>query len=692
MPTFDDAVAPEGFAPQAWQSTAYAHERRGEAVAWSRDLERVLALPRREPMRAGTPEAAAAVELEMAKYSLHGSPASVPPLAARTCRCREIDPARFRDSEGREVDGCIHTLSWEQAWMLREAAMCQGLLASAPAGLGKTLVWLLVLLAMRDARSGVLVIPAQLVDQIERDYQLVAEHFRVPGVVIHQTEKRAWRRSPRVRPPGHPGAGQPEPMLHVIGVTRLSDNARDWLRDLQPDVVIVDEADLLKDPSSTRTIRLGAYFQEQGPRVKFACGTGSLFDCSLTEVWHLSLLALRQHSPFPLSREVTDEWDRAIGASIRWPTPVGELVQFAAPGESARQGFARRMRETLGVVVIGGRQVITASDGREVSLTIRERPAPALPPIVEEALAKARNFVRPDSVDPDDEYGVDEVLTDALEQARCVREIATGMFYKVVFPPLNSQRRPDPRGTPQKKADVERWLTRRRDYNSAVRQQMVRGVHRLDSPALCEAAARRALGLEPALDASGLPLPTWECPEYLPWLEVRDLVVPDSQAVRLHPFLVDDAAAWAAEGPRGIVWYSMVEFAEWARERHGVPVFEGGKKNAAALMREDGRRSVFASLKSHGRGRDRLQFSFHRGLVINTMANSRGYGQLLARQHRRRQQHDVVMDVYAHTPELMGSLQQALRRSSFVETMTLEQTKLLHSWTGEVHGLDDEEF
>lgn len=116
-----DIIADPMSKPFGWQTAAPDESDffgRGDPVADSADLQRILALPRRTPFDLLSPETKAAiVELEMQK---HGRPNA-------SCRCKQIDPRK----------SCLKTLLPIQAWALREISIAQGLLASIPVGSGK---------------------------------------------------------------------------------------------------------------------------------------------------------------------------------------------------------------------------------------------------------------------------------------------------------------------------------------------------------------------------------------------------------------------------------------------------------------------------------------------------------------------------------------------------------------------------
>jgi len=162
-----------------------------------------------------------------------------------------------------------------------------------------------------------------------------------------------------------------------------------------------------------------------------------------------------------------------------------------------------------------------------VQIEVIERAPPAIPDIIEEALALVRGGERPDSL-----VGnlYNDCFDDPKEQVRCAREVATGMFYRAVFP-----RREPPNV-------IERWYEVRRAYNAEVRRQILKGERFLDSPKLCADAAG---------DTTARFLRCRACRSGAGALEgvVRGprTVHPQKAAARLHDYLVRDAIAWARE-------------------------------------------------------------------------------------------------------------------------------------------------
>lgn len=653
----NELVALPGFRPKDFQSEAPPGLfDRGLPVADSADLQRILKLPRRAPLDVDNPESPevhAYIEYAMQKY---GRP-------NLSCNCASID--RFRS--------CITRLLPVQAWALQEMTLAGGLLGSIPVGAGKTIIGILAPLAL-GVRCALLLIPPSLVEQIIIDYKMLIEHFRVPAITVHAGDDRR----PALR---NTENCDPDVMLHVLPYSRLQQpEASDWLEGLQPEAIIADECDALKDLNSARSRRVLRYFSGQDlktpeERVKRAktrfCGwTGSITDHSICEYSTLAAYALKLRSPVPINPNDAKDWGRCLDA-VPNPCPPGALLQLCEPGESVREAFRRRLRDTLGFIVTTSSNVVVHGGTASVDISVKECVVNHIPDIIHEALKAVREFRRPDTLAGSLD---DEELVDALAQAKTAQEVATGMFYRWIFP----------RGEPVDL--IKEWFAARKLWNKEVRTKLMEGEVYLDSPKLCENAAKRAWG-----DMEKDPKrPEWKALNWPRWREVKELVRPATEAVRLHPFLAEDAARWGMQN-RGIIWYGMVEFAQWIHELSGLPV-HGGGPNAGKRLREevDGSRSIIASIKSHGRGRDGLQHFFHEQLVANTPASARQWQQLLGRLHRRGQkEEEVITHVYLHTPELKKAFAQAIRRGEYVEDTFGERQKLLEGFGISVRDLED---
>ncbi len=658
MIKISDLYAEPGRAPVAFQVPAPSHAYgTGSAckppVKNSPDLRRVLALPRRKAVELESPRAHALVRMMTERFA---RPRTTP------CRC-----ALPREEGGFERD-CIMTLNVTQAWALYELGMAQGLLGPIGVGHGKTFLDLLAILALMppdepDPRSyeAVLLVPPGLVDQLITEYFLVGEHFMIPSLTVHGRDE-------------YHDAGPRAPVLHVLPYSRLQrPEATVLLKRIRPRAIIADEAHCLRNRDAVRTHRVLTYFRDF-PETKFAGWTGSITDSSIADYAHLSALALRYSSPLPLDKEIVKEWASALDPKSDWPADPGALLdglietECQAPGEHVHAGFHRRLVETEGVVATK-----TAAVAAELKVTVRKAP-----PVPDE-LEQMMEIVREEMRRPDGE----ELLT-PLDVARCARELACGFYYRWIYP----------EGEPEDLIDT--WFAARKAYRCEVRDMLdpERRREHMDSPFLLQLAAMRAWGDLPVggvveidevdedtgevtkrtIDTTHLP--TWRSRFWPKWRDVKDLVKPQTEAVRVDEYLARDAAEWGLEN-KGVIWYDKTAFGIWVAELSGLPMHGGGPGCGPRIAAERGDRSIIASVKSHGTGRDGLQRIFHTQLVANPPSSATTWEQLLGRLHRIGQLAPTVYaEFYCHTDELASSYHQARSRAAYVQNTIGADQKL----------------
>lgn len=601
-----------------------------DPVRGSPDLDRVLALARRPPVDLASPRAEALVEIMTERLRRSDRPPGAP------CGCAAL---------GRR---CIDRLLPAQAWALWEAPLgggggggagAGGLLAPIGVGHGKTGLDVMVATVIPNCKLAALLVPPGLVEQFVAEYLAWSEHFAVPSLVVSGTNGVADR--------GWIHAGRP--VLHLISYARFSRaEATDLLDRLAPDLVIADEAHALRHRSAARTARVLRYFASR-PETRLCAWSGTVTSRSIRDFAHLAAFALGEGSPLPLDPDEVDRWAAAVDPS-EWPAPPGALRRLTAPGEGAREALRRRQVETAAFVS-------TTSSVAGASIVLRERRAPPVPTDVRKKIADLRaSWTRPDG----------EEFVEALAVARCARELACGFFYRWRFPG-----KPDPR-------DVEAWFAARKAWHRELREVLRDARPHMDSPLLCAKAAIRAYA-DPEYSGD---LPTWRAASWPAWRDLRDTVAHETEAVWVDRWLARDAAEWAA-GTRGIVWYEHDAFGRAVAEEgeaRGVdlPVHGGGEGAEEAIRAVDGTRSIVASIRSHGVGRDGLQLLFAEQLVANPPASGDAWEQLLGRLHRQGQAADeVVAHVYRHTVEMAEAIDRAVETAKYIEGITGNRQKLL---------------
>jgi hypothetical protein len=573
----------------------------------SYDLDRILSLDRRAPVQLDGDRGAALVELITDRYRK---------TRTTPCACKH---------------GCVDRLKPAQAWALYEAPISGGLLAPIGVGHGKTILDLLMPLAMR-AKLAVLLLPPNLVAQLVNEYQRLREHFHVPSLITD----------------GWSNVVSGAPILHVVPFSRFSRaGSTTLLESYMPDLIIVDEAHKLKDRNTATTSRVLRYLA-QFPDTRLCCWSGTLTSKSIKDYSHLAAFALKEGSPLPLDPATVDEWS-AVLDPCDLPAKPGPLSALCEPYETIQNAYYRRLVDTRGVIA-------TKAGAIDAEIEIHEREAPPIPEALQTHIETLRSaWMRPDG----------EELVELLQVAQCARQLACGFYYRWKFP----------RG--ESRELIEEWFKARKEWHKELREKLKHRSDHLDSPLLCAQAAARAYQ-EPAYHGDK---PVWYAATWQAWIKIKDKVQPESEAVWVDDYLAKDAASWALKN-RGVVWYEHHAFGERVAKIAKLPLHAGGADAEALILAEKGDRSIVASLKAHGTGRDGLQRLFHQQLISFPPSDGAAFEQLLGRLHRIGQREDVVYaHLYRHTKEMRDAIDTALMRSRYIQGTMGTAMKVLSAKT-----------
>lgn len=547
-------------------------------------------------------------------------------VEALEARLRHVGPCVCA-AQGRP---CPTRLRPAQAHALLELPQTGGGIGCIGVGHGKTLIDLLLPMVMPDCKVAVLLLPPSLKEQLlGRDWHYYGGHWKLPNLV------------------GGTGFVAGRPSLHVITYSKFSrPESATLLKNIRPDLIIADEAHHLKSLTGPRASRLARLIDEIRPR--FVGHSGTIASRSIRDAWHLFAYALGDGSPWPLNRHVVETWAPAVdpctcpastdpSRACTCKSPPGALSKLGAG--DVREAFRRRRNETRGVIS-------TKSASFEGPIVFRKH-EPEVPPDVSLAIATARAGKRPDG----------EELVEAIQMVECARQLGAGFFHFWRYP----------RGEPREL--IDRWFLCRQAFNRELRELLKYPQENLDSPKLAIEAAIRAW--------SGYkgPLPTWRAYSWPAWMEVAPQVCHVTDTEWMSDFLVKHVAEQVHSGPPRIVWVGYPELGERIAKVADIPWYGGGKTAAQEIVRERGDRSIAASIKSHGTGRDGLQFRFSRNLVVTPPED---WQQLVGRTHRPGQRADEVeVEVYLHTAEYRDAFAKARERARFVAATDGEPQKLL---------------
>lgn len=567
---------------------------RRPVVTGSKDLERILTLPRR-------------IDVELHDFSHLKKP-------KKACLCA---------SYHRE---CPIDLLPIQAQGLSEAMDEQGLVGAIGVGHGKELLCQLLPLVMPNCKMAILFIPADMRESFALDWHFYGQHWRQPNLIGGSSYT--------------PGI----PRLKVVAYSTLSrEKFTAELAKWQPDLIIANEGHNLCGLGSVRTGRVVNYCADH-PECRFVVVSGTLTKRALKDYAHLSSMALGEGSPLPTNENTLKEWGFALDADQKKLTALpGALLTFCKPGEHVREGFQRRLRETKGVIV-------TTENAIGTSLSLHERRISQVP----ESILKTLDAVRLTGTRPDGEE-----MIEASDVQRCLREIASGFYYHWIFPhkePANL---------------IDEWFRIRQLWHREVRDLLKNPKPYLDSPLL---AIRAAIRHEHGYEGD---LPTWQSEYWRPWKNIRKQVYHETEAVWIDSYLASDAAVFA-KNTSSLIWYTNQAFGEKVRELSGLVQYGGGPEASREILRETGERSVLASMKAHGQGKNLQMFS--KNLICECPPDAALWEQLIGRTHRRGQLADEVqVYLYRHTDEVRKAFDKAEDLAMYVQQTTGNKAKILYA-------------
>lgn len=503
-----------------------------------------------------------------------------------------------------------------QSVALAEAARMNGLFGIIRCGGGKTLLSLLLPVALDSERAVILTkstLKAKTLREIERDY---APHFNIP------VDK-----------------------ITIVAYEELSDaSGTDILDDLKPDLIVADEAHALRNLSgskaSVRGKRFVRYVQEN-PATRYAFLSGTITSRSIKDYARLLEYALRKNSPLPRHYREINDWAGAIDVNPEYEMKPGVLKQFCADGETVREGYRRRLIQSPGVV---------ASPLSELGASlIIQQLAPKVPAVVQQKLAEVR---RDWALDGDE-------FEQAIEVVSALRQIACGFYYRWKWP--------------NDVVDTE-WLQARSDWHREVREQLKRSTKGMDSPELCARAAERHWKLvHEGKKSEGK---QWPAQSWAAWREQRHKPPPPNEAVWISSFLVDEALTWGKqESKKGgaIIWYEHNALGD-AFARRGIPTYGAGTDASTSTAP-----LIACSTRAQGTGKN-LQTVYSRNLFTTMPFNGAAFEQYISRTYREGQPEDeVTCDWYGHTDETRGALESILADAHYADQSAGQQYAVLRA-------------
>jgi hypothetical protein len=552
---------------------------KARAVRFTPDLKRIRDLPRRD------------------WESLPSLPAMVAEMSRRLRTGVEIPP-HLTTREGGPVP---EELLPSQTVGIHDAG--KGAFVPLTTGAGKTLLTLLAQV-WHNKPKAVLLLPKGMVGKTLRTANECAPYWRVPDVV-HYLKAGKWRKQV------HRSPVQSE--IWLVNYEMLPHRTR-MLLNLEPDMLMADEAHWLKSTGAART-KVVKQLRQQMPGISMSFLSGSFMGRGVKEFAHLVRWALGpDRAPVPSDWREIDDWSRALSSDTdEWDVlEPGALLELGdAEGQDDRECAQKRFAQRLTATP---RVVSSKTSLPSCGLVIRER---SVPP--HEQMVHWLNHLRAHNELPNGEPCVDPLSKWAKASQVCL-----GFWYQYVTPPPLY------------------WKAARRAWAGACMEVLTHSQTLLSALDVTKAIDRgevRGSTLAEAAIALG------------EWRAVRNDFKPETKAVWWDDAALKEGAAWLAANERGLLWSGHIEFGEKLSETTGIPYFREGASTAKGVHIYD-HKGVGPAIVSMFTCHEGLDLEWWNANVLFKVPHGRLFEQLISRTHRAKQKaDDVTCEVLLRTEQ-----------------------------------------
>ncbi|MEE8373903.1 MAG: DEAD/DEAH box helicase family protein, partial [Dehalococcoidia bacterium] len=562
-------------------------------------------------------------------------------------------------------------------------------------GAGKTLISLM--LAERAFKAGIkrtlLLVPPQVYPQlVNRDITYARNHvpisvqfLKLGGITMKK--RLQFARSGRLG-------------CYILPYSCLSTvDSSDLLEFIKPDLIIADEAHMLRNASSARTKRIRRYIDKHEPRMVAMSGT--ITSKSILDYWHIISSCLHDNSPLPKSSHIVRQWGQVLDAQqAGWNSadefgaecdnfrtePVMPLVRWAQkhfPEESFpgnirgfRKAYKFRLNTAPGVVVSAEHEIGTSLlfSNKEASTTRHT-----------DSWAKLKVLI--DKVKDDFEAPNGDEIDHAIHQFSWLYQLSAGFYNDLYWP--TPERLAGERGIGELQAadllDRAQWHHKLLQlYHSTLRKWLTRrSKPGLDTPFLVggdmASHGAKRVGSE-LFDA---------------WRLAKDADFdgrPDrrSRPVRVCPYKIVQAADWAEsmvpQGEGAVFWYFHKEIGIWLTEElknRGLDVIHcpAGANDAICAVGDPevggkGDQFVVASIKAHHIGKN--LYAFQHQFIVQWPRSAEIAEQMVGRLHRTGQTADELVITTNNTTDTDNlNFAACLNDSCYIHDTTGVRQKLM---------------
>lgn len=505
---------------------------------------------------------------------------------------------RFRKPEG---DGKLNLL---QAVGLYCYIVYGRLCVVANVGTGKTLLSALVPTAGNHTRP-LHITYAKLQRKTQKEFAVLSKNWRV------------------------------HPDFTFISAEKLSRaESADFLAELDPDVVLVDESHLFKSARSGRSKRMSRHLKSH-EHCKFVPLTGTPGDDSIQNVSHIQEWVHRDGSPLPRTYNELLQWSQALDPVVTLRRNTGVLEEFLPEGcpatlENVRKAVGTRCEQTQGNVFHRNNSEV------QCSLYLDAVISNDYPQVVEDFFG----HVRKHETAPDGRE---------FEEIQVHNALVTGSlgFYRVF-----------------KEQPPKDWRLARAEWRRFVSEICSRTKYELDTPHQVAKLCRNG-----QLDSAGV---------FDRWVEIAPTFTSETETIWFDDTAVKFAAEWLHEHEQ-TVWTPFPEFGKLLSEKSDRKFFHRqGLCGKLSIEDYDGKEGCILATQSNYLGRN-LQDRYSQALVFGVSGRADVLEQQAGRFHRQGQKSESVEIIfYLGSIENYEALMRARERAKYDATMNRnERSKLL---------------
>lgn len=548
--------------------------------------------------------------------------------------------------------------SFESGWRLfdmQTSGVCAyqqygGLFGAIGVGWGKTILTLLVASAAwnKGLKRIALFVPASVYPQLWKNDLPAARKRVVITPQFHGLGGKDMQSRLALARSGRKG-------VYVLPYSLLSTkDSNDLLAAIKPQLIIADEAHLLKNRKAARTKRVMNYINDHEPELVAVSGT--ITDKSIMDYWHLIKAALGSNIPLPVTNIMASEWAQVLDAqaspSAKQTGPIRPLVDWARenfPEEDLpfdvtgfRRSFRLRLATSPGVVATSDQEIGTSLLFENVPVEVYESTT---------GFDRMQELIR--QIDEEWLTPNGDEIEHAIHTHKWMFELTAGFYNELIWP------------------TAEKYAKRKGIELAEAQDILDRAV---EHHALANEYARKLRKWLDAFSRPGMDTPLLVGGEISKhggkhvgpelaeaWTKMHDADFEgrpdrDTRTVRLCDYKIEHAISWASTLPRfqgAIIWYWHQGVGQWLAERaaeYGLDYLHcpaGSQHNESIIDTANKHKVIIASISAHGEGKN-LQHFTHQ-YFVQWYRNCKKAEQVLGRLHRNGQEADELVVRTNHT-------------------------------------------